>query len=239
MGSNERREREKAELRQNILEAARELFVKHGDEAVTMRKIAERIEYSATAIYAYFPDKQSLLTALCEHEFAPLLAEGAKILNEPNLVQRIHHLSRLYVAFAIEHPHQYFFMFMGLAENFVPSESALLCYELTRQSMQEAIAAGLMRADLTNPDLLAQAFWSAIHGVASLHVAQRLSRTPRAQAPLAISDALVLGFLRGVLRDPTPLDGVRATPRASQKTRANDKARGLKPVKRRTRRQSA
>ncbi|HEY1434684.1 MAG TPA: helix-turn-helix domain-containing protein, partial [Thermoanaerobaculia bacterium] len=50
MGTIERRERERQELRDRILDAARELFVEQGYDAVTMRKIAERIEYSPTAI---------------------------------------------------------------------------------------------------------------------------------------------------------------------------------------------
>ena len=56
MGSNERRERERLELRQLILDAARELFVEEGYDAVTMRRIAEKIEYTPTTIYLHFKD---------------------------------------------------------------------------------------------------------------------------------------------------------------------------------------
>ena len=61
MGTIERRERERQELRTKILDAARELFVDEGYEAVTMRKIAERIEYSPTAIYLHFRDKKAVM----------------------------------------------------------------------------------------------------------------------------------------------------------------------------------
>ena len=59
MGVKERREREKSETRDKILDAARELFVTEGYEGVSMRKVAQKIEYSPTAIYVHFPDKSS------------------------------------------------------------------------------------------------------------------------------------------------------------------------------------
>ena len=73
MGVQERRAREKKELRQGILDAAREMFVRDGFENVSMRKIAEKIEYSPTTIYLYFQDKADLLDCLCEETFAKLL----------------------------------------------------------------------------------------------------------------------------------------------------------------------
>ncbi|HSE38996.1 MAG TPA: TetR/AcrR family transcriptional regulator, partial [Blastocatellia bacterium] len=72
MGSKQRREREKEALRQDILDAARELFVNEGYENVSMRRVAEKIEYSPTTIYLYFEDKASLLYAICEETFAKL-----------------------------------------------------------------------------------------------------------------------------------------------------------------------
>ena len=56
-------------LRAEIVEAARELFVKHGYESVSMRRIAEKIEYSPTTIYLYFKDKSELISAICEETF--------------------------------------------------------------------------------------------------------------------------------------------------------------------------
>jgi len=60
MGVKERREREKTETREIILDAARELFLAEGYEGVSMRKVAEKIEYSPTAIYIHFKDKDDL-----------------------------------------------------------------------------------------------------------------------------------------------------------------------------------
>ena len=73
MGVEERRAREKQDLRQEILDAARELFVREGYEAVSMRKIADSIEYSPTTIYLYFRDKTELFDCLSEQAFGKLL----------------------------------------------------------------------------------------------------------------------------------------------------------------------
>ena len=66
MGTKERRERERRELRRKILDAARALFVEQGYDAVTMRKIAQAIEYSPTAIYLHFRDKKAVINAICD-----------------------------------------------------------------------------------------------------------------------------------------------------------------------------
>src|SRR5690349_15214518 len=70
MGVNERRERERLAVRDRILDAARELFAERGYEAVTMREIGKRIEYSATALYGHFADKEALVRELCRKDFA-------------------------------------------------------------------------------------------------------------------------------------------------------------------------
>ena len=72
MGVMERKAREREELKQQILDAARELFVRDGYESVSMRKIADKIEYSPAAIYTYFKDKDEILDCLCEETFLQL-----------------------------------------------------------------------------------------------------------------------------------------------------------------------
>ena len=64
-----RRERDKQRMREQILDAARELFALQGYEAVTMRKIAEKIEYTTTLIYSHFPDKETLIREIVAHDF--------------------------------------------------------------------------------------------------------------------------------------------------------------------------
>src|SRR5262245_30741238 len=70
MGSAERRERERQEVRQEITDAARALFLEEGDDKTSMRSIAENIEYYPATIYLYFKDKEELLDCLCQETFA-------------------------------------------------------------------------------------------------------------------------------------------------------------------------
>jgi AcrR family transcriptional regulator len=66
MGVQERRARQKEGVREEILDAARTLFVKEGYEHVSMRKIAEKVEYAPGTIYLYFRDKAEILDRICE-----------------------------------------------------------------------------------------------------------------------------------------------------------------------------
>src|SRR5438105_2862874 len=75
MGIKERQERDREAVRHSILDAARDLFVSEGYANVSIRKIAERIEYSPAAIYGYFPSKDDIFFALAE--------EGFRILSDP------------------------------------------------------------------------------------------------------------------------------------------------------------
>ena len=112
MGIVERRERERGEVRRKILEAARELFMAEGYERVTMRRIAEGIEYSPTTIYNHFTDKDDLVNALCHEEFSRLF--GALALGAParDPVEWIRQIGRAYAAFGRANPNHYRFMFM-------------------------------------------------------------------------------------------------------------------------------
>ena len=75
MGIKERHERDREAVRQLILDAARELFVKEGFDNVSIRKIAERIEYSPAAIYGYFPSKDDIFFSLADHGFRLLYGD--------------------------------------------------------------------------------------------------------------------------------------------------------------------
>jgi AcrR family transcriptional regulator len=83
MGLKERKLRQKKFLRQEILDAASELFVKEGYENVSMRRIADQIEYSPTTIYLYFKDKAELLEQVCVETFSRLSAHLARLLKQP------------------------------------------------------------------------------------------------------------------------------------------------------------
>ena len=108
MGVKERRAREKEQLQQQILVAARELFVNEGYENVSMRKIADKIEYSPTTIYLYFKDKADLLDSVCQETLLSLLNtldELKKDKSDP--VETLRKSGRVYVAFGLKYPQDY------------------------------------------------------------------------------------------------------------------------------------
>jgi AcrR family transcriptional regulator len=171
-----RRERERTDTRQKILEAARKMFLRNGYEATTMRAIAEEAEYTATAIYHHFRNKDALLTELCSIDFRALAQAFLRIGRVPDPLERLAKIGEAYVDFAYANPMQYRLMFMtprpeGFgthgAHQGDPSEDA---YDMLRQTCAEAIASGRLRPELDDPDALAQIAWGAVHGVVSLQI---------------------------------------------------------------------
>ena len=107
MGVKERREREKSEVRDKILDAARELFIAEGYEGVSMRKVADRIEYTPTTIYGYFADKEDLFRQLCHEDFARLAEVFQSAAMPADVIERINQIGRLYIDFGLKYPNHY------------------------------------------------------------------------------------------------------------------------------------
>jgi AcrR family transcriptional regulator len=175
MGVQERRAREKEELRQEILAAARELFVTEGFENVSMRKIAEKIEYSPTTIYLYFQDKADLLDSVCEETLQKLESRlGALVDAVPDPVERLKAGLRTYIQFGLEHPNDYRVAF--LLEYHPPldaPERCLRCHTMgqqafdhTRNVVTECVRAG--RFGPLDVEATSQTLWAAAHGLTSL-----------------------------------------------------------------------
>ncbi len=174
MGITERRERERQELRQRILDAARELFAKRGYEAVTMREIARRIEYSATALYGHFEDKETLVRELCKQDFA-VFAQSflARVAASGDALERFVQSGLVYLEFAEQFPEHYRLMFMSQIPPTNPEaterdDPAKNAYVFVRALVAEVMDKGLLRAELSDVDLVAQSVWAAVHGAAAL-----------------------------------------------------------------------
>src|SRR5262249_2660401 len=108
MGVKDRRARQKQLLRQQILDAARELLVHEGYDQLSMRNVAERIDYSPTAIYLHFKDKQELVFSLCEESFGKLARELETLPDEyPDPLVRLRKGMERYIAFGLKNPNHY------------------------------------------------------------------------------------------------------------------------------------
>jgi len=210
MGVKERREREKSETRDKILDAARELFVTEGYEGVSMRRVAEKIEYSPTAIYVHFADKQQLFQELCQQDYARLadVFQSSAMSTDP--MERLKQIGRTYVEFGIHYPNHYRFMFMMPHPPIEPDEEEcekmgnpeLDAYAFLKWAVQQAIGAGHIREELTDAELVSQTLWAAVHGVISLNIAKSkdpwVDWRPVEERAETMLDVTMRGLLREV-----------------------------------------
>lgn len=172
MGIAERRARDKDALRHKILEAAVELFVQNGYESVTMRGIADRIEYSASTIYLYFKNKTEIVGAICAETFETLIERLDEIeaRNLPPLDQFIGGL-RCYIAFGLEHPHQYQIVFGGptpddCAEMEEPNRLGMQALEYLGRCIDKCRDAGIFIPGDSMSDAIA--VWMQLHGATAV-----------------------------------------------------------------------
>ncbi|MEP6901317.1 MAG: TetR/AcrR family transcriptional regulator [Actinomycetota bacterium] len=180
MGVKERRDREKENLRQDILDAASELFAKEGYANVSMRKIADKIEYSPTTIYLYFKDKIDLLNQICEETFGKLIETvsmiEAKGSDEPiNCLQKG---MRAYIEFGLKYPNHYevtlitpIMDFLGKELHPYEGSSGQKAFEyIVRQ-----VTGSMEKGQIEKGDVAAisQTIWAAIHGVTALLISHK------------------------------------------------------------------
>lgn len=173
------RERRKAETRARILEAGGKLLLSAGFHGFSMRKLAAKVNYTATAIYAHFPDKEALLGELVEREFIKFREAFNQTSQIADPIERLAKKGMTFVEFALQQPDAFKFLFMntqveafpkiGLIERGNPAQD---CYAYLRSTVAEALEAGRFRPELRDPDMLAQIFMSGVHGIVSLHIAR-------------------------------------------------------------------
>jgi AcrR family transcriptional regulator len=177
MGAVERRERDKRALREEILRAARSLFVEQGYESVSMRKIAGRIDYSPTAIYLHFRDKSDLLRSICDETFAKLVAALERIADQSasrggNPVELLKKGLHAYVEFGLAHPDHYQLTFLTRHQG--PPEEKLdmgMCaFAHLTTAVQACVDGGRFRDN--DVATTSQALWAAVHGVTALLIQQ-------------------------------------------------------------------
>jgi|SRR5688572_3606049 len=170
-----RRERERTELREKILAATRTLMVEGGVEAVTMREVARRVEYSPAALYQHFADKEALIAELCRHDFEELAGLLLSLSREGGPMALLARTGVAYLDFARDFPEHYRFMFLTPKD--VPPDSdaeredpARNAYVFLHQLVEAAMAAGLVKEEFENSHDVAQLVWAIVHGTAALSV---------------------------------------------------------------------
>jgi AcrR family transcriptional regulator len=205
MGITQRREREREEVRRKILDAAQDLFATEGYERVTMRRVAEAIEYSPTTIYLHFKDKDELVHSLCDENFRTLIEALGKAEPTPaDPVEKIRQLGLGYARFGVTHPNHYRFMFLTpFGDHHQASAAGEQAFGIVRAMVAEAIASGRFRSG--DVDTTAQVLWASLHGVVSLLITYGAEKFPCSPAAPDLVDQLIDNGLRGFLVDPEPV----------------------------------
>lgn len=209
MTAAQRRAGARAATRDRILAAARTLYLAGGEDAVTMRRIAEAIDYSVPVIYAHFADKHALMRAISEIEWralADVITRATARRRDP--VARLRAGARAYVDFALAHADAYRLLFMvpvppeQRRDTAARGDQAIDPYALLRVWVAAVFATGRVRASrLLAPDAeatFAHALWQGVHGVVAMHLARDDGWTepvdPRDTAALLV-DLLLDGLL--------------------------------------------
>lgn len=209
MGIAERKEREKEELRRKIIDAARKLFVENGIESTSMRKIADAIEYSPTAIYLHFADKETLLREICREDFDALHAAESSIGQIEDPVEKIRAIGMAYMMFGVGHPEQYRLMFM--TRHTVPPTAEDLkergdptcdSYAVLEHTVRQALEQKRMRPEYDNLDLICQTFWAGVHGAVAIEITMKddlwINLAPFETRAKTVLDVLIRGLCREV-----------------------------------------
>jgi AcrR family transcriptional regulator len=221
MGSKERQDREKQAVRQSILEVARDLFTTEGYRNVSIRKIAERIEYSPAAIYSYFASKDDIYMALAEDGFRRLDARLKTADQSGTPLDQVRAGWWAFYEFSKEQPAYFELMFVDRS---VPKiTDGWEGFEILQALMADA-AAGLQRAvdagqlpRALNPVAAMHVLWGALMGPSVLGLCQRLAPDEdRDLLARDVLDAVIAGMQAGspirFLPHECPLDEVLSRP---------------------------
>jgi len=217
MGIKERQERDREAVRRAILDAARELFVAEGFQNVSIRKIAERIEYSPAAIYGYFPSKDDIFFSLAEEGFR-LLGSGndreGRRLDTLEPVARVREIFWHVYEFSREHPQYFALMFV---DRYVPRISREYERFAFLRDMKGEVVARIQECidvkafpSTLNAAVACRMLMMAVLGVGAVGLSDRLG--PREQADVLAGDVLdaVLSGLQSGVRlhamDECPVD---------------------------------
>ncbi|WP_212004088.1 TetR/AcrR family transcriptional regulator [Chitinophaga sp. HK235] len=172
MGSKERIAREKEQVRKNILDAALEIIIEEGCLALSMRKIADRIEYAAATIYEYFANKDTILAELTGQGYT-LLANAVKKAGASHTAaaEKVNAMWLAYWNFAFRHKELYKLMY-GIQVSCPKPEGEIRNIDLPRQLFTAAIT-GLIPGSAASDEAVVNkyyALWATVHGLVSINI---------------------------------------------------------------------
>ncbi len=165
------------ERRGEILVAAAKIFNNLGYDGATIRRIADEVGLSSTALYMHFRDKDEILVEICEGAMEKLLKLGSEIAQRPAPpVDRARAMIEAYINFGLAEPSTYRLVFCSNGRHLSPQSQSLVerlgdrCFKTLLDVVDEIAAEGRLRGVTTAA--AAQVFWAAGHGLASLLITQ-------------------------------------------------------------------
>lgn len=190
MGILERKERDRVEMRERIIDVAIEMFVKEGYEKTSIRNIAEKIEYSPATIYLYYKDKDELLYDVQAQAFEKLDKTFREKVDTKDPLKRLEQIMKTYVWFGKNNPELYDLMFIIRAPMNVVGEKEdwQNCHDAFGtlvQCITECIEKKLVR--FSDPMVAAVSVWSMGHGLVSLDLRDRLKVTEMNEEEIAVT----------------------------------------------------
>jgi AcrR family transcriptional regulator len=228
MGIKERHERDREAVRRAILDAARDLFVQEGYPNVSIRKIAERIEYSPAAIYGYFPSKDDIFFALAEEGFRLLCRipdpEALHELERLDPLDRLRTIFWRLYEFSRQHPQYFALMFVDRSVPRISREYERFAFAREMKSrlvaqVQQCIDAKVL-PPATNPLVAFRLLTMGLLGVVVMRLSDRLAETENADVLARdVLEVMLRGLQSGVPLQSTivdcPLDETPADVKAS------------------------
>ena len=178
MGTVERKSRQKAALREKILEAARRIVAREGFANLTMRRIADAIEYSPASLYLHFENRDEIAWELCFHGYRQLLDSLLPYATIEDPLERLQAIGEGYVRFGMENAETYRLIFMEdpryttsvITRRDVNSDlPGAKTFSMLVGAFEQLKGRDRIAKELDSR-LLAEALWSAIHGIVSLKI---------------------------------------------------------------------
>ena len=178
------RERRHARTRDAILSAARELVVEKGQDKLTLREIARRIDYSPAGLYEYFSNKDDIIGALCDDGTRRLAAYLATVPTDLPPAERFLEVGLAYLEFARGNPELYMLIFTQLTATTAAPDPSNVPQDSAFGILLDAIQAGIDAGDFsTQPGYgvleIALGAWSLVHGIAMLQLTQLREMAPQ------------------------------------------------------------
>lgn len=162
--------------RAEILQAAERIFVAEGYDGATIRKIADEVGVSSTALYMHFPDKSCILLEICQGTIRQLLERNSEIADKPmDPASRVKLMLESYMRWGLDHPNAYELVFSNvrhisavMVDEATTADLGSQCYEIFSGVVREIAAEGRLRTGTA--DSAAQALWASCHGVVALMI---------------------------------------------------------------------